>query len=457
MEVHFMFHQKVKQILNNSISYVANNLESYVKIPGKDYSRVKKIPAEAILSFFISQGASSSKCEWLDFHKLSADAPSLSAMNQRRSQLKPEAFQKVFQTFTSNMQTLLSSSDTASCHYNQSNYQYIAADGSTITFFSFPKFASDDYYVSEGHSARGFYSIHINAFYNLKQKVYTDALLQPVHKKDEFRAFCDMVDEHEVPFGEKHIFIGDRGYCSYNNMAHVIEKKQFFLFRTKDKDRKGLIGNFDFPETEEFDIDINVSLVRSHRKSIKIKEGNYKRFIDSSASFDYVEYGSDAVYDMEFRVVRFAITENTYECIVTNLPRDSFPPDKIKESYNSRWGIETSFRKLKYTIGLSSYHAYKPEYIEQEIWAKLTAYNATEFITNHAVIEKRECQYTYAINFTIAAHLCRIYLSWHTKIDSIDIMALITKELVAIRGDRQFARLKTAHFRKPKYLIYRAA
>ena len=29
--------------------------------------------------------------------------------------------------------------------------------------------------------------------------------------------------------------------------------------------------------------------------------------------------------------------------------------------------MESSFRKLKYTIGLSNFHAYKPEYIKQEI------------------------------------------------------------------------------------------
>ena len=41
-----------------------------------------------------------------------------------------------------------------------------------------------------------------------------------------------------------------------NNMAHVLEQNQFFLFRTKDIHSKGLVGNFDFPEEEAFDIDV---------------------------------------------------------------------------------------------------------------------------------------------------------------------------------------------------------
>ena len=52
---------------------------------------------------------------------------------------------------------------------------------------------------------------------------------------------------------------------------------------------------------------------------------------------------------------------------MTNLPRDEFPAERIKTLYNARWNIESSFRKLKYTIGLSNFHAYKPEYVKQEI------------------------------------------------------------------------------------------
>ena len=91
--------------------------------------------------------------------------------------------------------------------------------------------------------------MHLNAFYDLTTHTYTDALLQPVHNKNEFGAFCDMVDRHEILEGSKNVYIGDRGYCSYNNMAHVIEQDQFFLFRTKDIHSKGLVGNFDFRKT----------------------------------------------------------------------------------------------------------------------------------------------------------------------------------------------------------------
>ena len=167
---------------------------------------------------------------------------------------------------------------------------------------------------------------------------YTDALIQPVRCKNEFGAFCDIVDRHDVLDGRKNVYIGDCSYCSYNNMAHVVEQGQYFLFRTKDIHSKGLVGNFNFPDKESFDMDVRVTLVRSHSKKVLtgIHTEGYIRFVDQAAAFDYIEYGSYDTYELSFRIVRFPISDSTYECIVTNLPRDEFPAERIKTLYNAR-------------------------------------------------------------------------------------------------------------------------
>lgn len=211
------------------------------------------------------------------------------------------------------------------------------------------------------------------------------------------------------------------------------------------------------PEEDSFDIRVNVTLVRSQKKTIAIKDGFYRRYVDVKASFDYLDYGSMDTYDLSFRVVRFPISEDTYESILTNLPEDEFPLEKIKLLYFDRWSIEGSFRKLKYTIGLSNFHAYKPEYIKQEIWARLIAYNLTETMINNAVVEHGETKHEYKVNFSVAAHICRVFLRLTTEKDSIDVMNLLCKELIPIRKGRQYPRLQTAHFRRPRYFIYRAA
>lgn len=60
-----------------------------------------------------------------------------------------------------------------------------------------------------------------------------------LHTKDEFLAFCQLVDRHIPHPDQRTIFIGDRGYCSYNNMAHVIEKNSILFFVQKTLQAKG--------------------------------------------------------------------------------------------------------------------------------------------------------------------------------------------------------------------------
>lgn len=441
-----MSHEKIKNLFAEAVASVSSDISSYVIHPEKDFTRNKKLPSDKFISFMVSCGSSSTKIELLDFFDMDTQAPSSSAFTQQRAKLTPEALETVFRRFNHSLQIV----------EKNSGYKFWAADGSTFTFFSKPSFASEEYYVSEGHSAKGFYSMHLNAFYDLQKHTYSDALIQPVHCKDEFSAFCEMVDRHQISDGTKDVFIGDRGYCSYNNMAHVLEKGQYFLFRTKDIHSKGLVSNFDFPQQDSFDFRVNVTLVRSRKKEIEIRDGFYKRYVDVNTTFDYIAHGSSDTYSLSFRIVRFPISEDTYECILTNLPEEEFPMEQIKLVYFSRWSIEGSFRKLKYTIGLSNFHAYKPEYIKQEIWAKLIAYNITETLINHTVIKQGDTKHTYKVNFSVAAHICRVFLRPNTEKDSIDVMNLLCKELIPIRNERHYQRLQTAHFRKPRYFIYRA-
>lgn len=441
-----MSHENIKILFADAVRSVVSDISRYSIHPEKDFIRNKKLPPDKLISFMVSCGSSSTKIELLDFFGMDSHAPSSSAFNQQRAKLKPDALEAVFRQFNNSLHSAEEFPD----------YRFFAADGSTFTFFSKPSFSSEEYHVGVGHSAKGFYSMHLNAFYDLRKHTYTDALIQSVHHKDEFSAFCEMVDRHQNMTGTKDVFVGDRGYCSYNNMAHVLEKGQYFLFRTKDIHSKGLVKNFDFPQEDSFDIRVNITLVRSNKKQIPIKDNFYRRYVDANATFDYLQYGSLDTYDLSFRIVRFPLSEDTYECIVTNLPKEEFPMGQIKLIYFSRWSIEGSFRKLKYTIGLSNFHAYKPEYIKQEIWAKLIAYNITETLINHTVIKQNDTKHEYKVNFSVTAHLCRVFLRLTTEKDPLDVMKLLCKELIPIRDERQYPRLQTAHFRRPRYFIYRA-
>ncbi len=68
---------------------------------------------------------------------------------------------------------------------------------------------------------------------------------------------------------------------------------------------------------------------------------------------------------IKFRVVKFLINDpdtgkDAWEVLVTNLNRFEFPIAQMKELYHMRWGIETSFRDMKHSLGAIHFHSNEP-------------------------------------------------------------------------------------------------
>ena len=141
-------------------------------------------------------------------------------------------------------------------------------------------------------------------------------------------------------------------------------------------------------------------------------------------------------YYMKLRIVRFQLETGEFETIATSLPR-SFTPEKIRELYHMRWGIETSFRDLKYSLGLVNLHGKSDAFAEQEIYAALTMFNFTSRIVRETVIEQpQNGVYAYRVNFKMAVALCREYFRTPTA-DGKKLMQEIARHTVPIRPGRR--------------------
>ncbi len=277
--------------------------------------------------------------------------------------------------------------------------------------------------------------------YNIKTHTYQDAVVFKPKVAGENKALIEMVDRSTLPGNV--IVIADRGYEAYNNMAHIQEKGWKYLIRIKDfnKYSSGILYGLELPDTVEFDEYIDLKLTRKQTNEMKelFKDKNHYRKIAHNKPFDYLPSKSrksdqTVMYSLPFRIVRFSITDDSYEVVVTNLARNEFPIDVLKQLYGMRWSIETSFRDLKYTIGLLHFHSKKVEYIFQEIFARLIMYNFSELITSHVVMEKKDRKYGYKANFSVAVHICREFL--FGKGIPPDIEALIAKYITPIRPGR---------------------
>jgi len=177
-----------------------------------------------------------------------------------------------------------------------------------------------------------------------------------------------------------------------------------------------------------------------------LKDKNRYKFLPSSKRFDYLpsksrKHDSDVFYGLSFRIVRFPISESVCETIITNLEENLFPLPEIKRLYAMRWGIETSFRDLKHTLGLLHLHAKKVEFILQEIFAKLTMYNFCELITQTVVIQQEKRKYTYKVNFSDAVRICfEFFLG---KVPPPLVEALLVQYISPIRPGRKATHKQT--------------
>jgi len=242
-----------------------------------------------------------------------------------------------------------------------------------------------------------------------------------------------MVDRS--PIKGKTIVTADRGYESYNNFAHIERKGWNYVIRVKDLDSNGILSGLRLPAGGEFDIDGCLTLTKKQTKEVKAHPELY-RFVPSTSTFDFLDLQENLFYPISFRVVRFVLPNGAYETVITNLSAADFPPDEIRSIYNMRWGIETSFRALKYTVGLTNFHAKKQESIFQEIFARLIMYNFAEMITSHVVISQMDKRHQYQVNFTVAVHVCRRFLRSRDDEPPPDVEALIHKNILPIRSVR---------------------
>lgn len=412
----------------------------FVKNPQSDFTRKRKLPFEAVLHFLLSMGGNSIYKELLDKQGYDVKTATTSAFIQQREKILPFAFEFLFRKFTG----------TATQPQTYKSYRLFAIDGSDLHTATNPN--DQDSYFQSNPNEKGYNILHLNALYDLCNRLYIDAHVQPRRLCNEHKALAKMVDGSNIQ--GKVIVIADRGYESYNNFAHIEKKGWNYLIRVKDLSSTGILSSMNIPNCGEFDVCVKRILTRRQTKEVKAAPNIY-RYISAKANFDFLDAHANVFYPINFRVVRFLIANGRYETVITNLNEVDFPVSELKMLYAKRWGIETSFRELKYSVGLVNFHAKKQEYITQEIFARLTMYNFSEMITSHVIIQNMDTKLTYQVNFTVSIHICRHFLRCLDNAPLPDIEALIRKNILPIRPNRTDQR--KIRYRSAVSFIYRVA
>ena len=424
--------EAVKRALNDSIQAITDYKWLYSVRPGRDNTRNRKFPFEKMISAILAFRSGTLNREIMDFFGLDPNIGTSSAFIQQRSKILPEAFECLFQHFTSQV-------DENKIYHG---LRLLAVDGSDLQIAA--NSGDPDSYYPGVNGQKSYNLLHINAMYDLLQHTYTDAVIQKSRNSDESGALTDMVDRSGI---EQVLLLADRNYESYNNLAHIQEKGWYFLIRIKDN-TAGIVSGLILPDKDEYDVPFHIHLTRKQTNSIKelLKDKNHYKLVTATQRFDYLpqtsrKHDPTVFYDLSFRIVRFPISDTMCETIITNLNAEQYPLTEIKRLYAMRWGIETSFRDLKHTLGLLHLHAKKVELILQEIFAKLTMYNFCELITQSVVIQQEQKKYAYKVNFSDAVHIC--FAFFRKNLPPPIVEAMLMNYISPIRTGRKNTRKQT--------------
>ncbi|NLD06552.1 transposase [Lactobacillus amylovorus] len=116
---------------------------------------------------------------------------------------------------------------------------------------------------------------------------------------------------------------------------------------------------------------------------------HYKKYFSKNtqdASWDF-----EKLCTVKFRACKVRISDpdtgkDEWEVLLTNLNRQEFPLPRMKKLYHLRWGIESSFRKLKYDLGCIQFHSKQDNFIEMEIYAHMIMFNTVSQINAQAYV-----------------------------------------------------------------------
>lgn len=418
------FSSQVKQKLLQLIQQMGDDPAPFVRDPKKDFTRKRKLPFTKILFAIIAMEASTLKKDLYKVFQADGPAPSPSVFCQQRAKLSVNAFLHLLYGLNASFPGKL-------FH----GFSVVACDGSELNL---PLCQKDGqaYLYRKREGQKNYFQLHMNMLYDLVNRRYLDILMEPRKGHDERKAFLTMLGRGV--FHKQTIFIMDRGYEGYGVIGAVQRRGMFFIIRAKDNKSGGIIKGFHVKGKGGYDLSFHRKFTTRRGKAI-LSQPDIYHTMHWSKDMAFLDK-KEPFLEMTLRIVRVQTAPGEYECLLTNLPACQFPLQKLKELYWMRWGIETSFREIKYAIGLNSLHAKKVEYIEQEAAARAILYNFCSIITTHITIEQKERKYTYQINFTMAVFFCRRFLCAPVDGPPLDIGRLIAAELLPVRPGRTYKR-----------------
>jgi hypothetical protein len=309
----------------------------YAANPERDFTRQRKLGFPEIMTYVLGNCRESMELNAEKFAEAAKlNSVSTAALCKARAKIDWEAFREVFEECAA----------LTPVGKLYQGYELLAADGMKGEMPNLPTL-KETYPVN---ARRSYPMFHAMSAYDPLNETFLTALFQAA-PADEREMAMELLNAKNAK-GRKAIWLFDRGFPSVALIQKPEEMGMRFVMRVS---ADFLTEVSDFARSGAVDKLLRVEWSEERQKGSKTK--------------------ANLPYAFEIRCVRIRPESGEDEFLITNLPRKEFPKRKIKELYNVRRGVETSYNYLKNSIFIEEFTSKKENGIKQDFFASLWAAN----------------------------------------------------------------------------------
>lgn len=343
-----------------NINVVKEELEkcsflSKCRISEKNYIRKRKVSPQDIILYELNKKGLSSKMEIVNFNNIN-DVKDISSpgLFKQREKLNPEAFIYLMQIslkefyvgYKNNVKTY-------------KGYVLTGIDGSD---FEIPN-TKDSRKRYNGKQQNQCARATVSTCYDLLNHYTLDALVEKYDYSETEMAqkHYETINKEQILGEFKSIRIMDRNYRNLSNIYNYIKNNDKFLIR--------IASSVYEKENQAMSLD----------DEIKYEYNRARYYKDSDPElYEYLKSGNT----VNVRCVKVELETGEIEVLLTNLEKDKFTTDEIKEIYNLRWQIEINYRHLKNDLKIEAITSSKEILIKQDIYSQVLVSNMLQAFIN---------------------------------------------------------------------------
>ena len=155
------------------------------------------------------------------------------------------------------------------------------------------------------------------------------------------------------------IFLADRGFCSYVDLAllkivGVDSVVRLHQKRSSDFRRGKILGVLDHV----------ITWSKPLQRSKRVRK----------AEFDHVP-DTFTLRELRYKIEANGFRTTSVTLATTLLDPEAYPFEELTELYFRRWDVELDFRHIKTTMQMDVLRGKSPDVVRKEIWVHLLAYN----------------------------------------------------------------------------------